>query len=275
MIFVLSIIVRILIFLAVLYLALIAPKIGTRLQQEGFAGNLYAHRGLHDNATDHPENSLKAFQLAVDSGFGIELDVQISKDGVPVVFHDKLLERMTGKPGLIEDYTLAELQTFKLGTSDETIPTFEAVLQTVGGKVPLIVELKTESAHMGVAEKAAGLLDNYHGLYCMESFNPKLVLWFKKNRPQVVRGQLSEAYLKGGELTGPLYWALQNLLFNCITKPDFIAYNHLHESNLSRKLCHSLFCNKAVAWTIKSQEQLEKAKSHFDVYIFDSFVPKG
>ncbi len=276
MLLILKIIIIVCVVLILLYLWFTAPKIGTRNSDDGFKGTLYAHRGLHDNATDHPENSLAAFKLAVDAGFGIELDVQVSKDGIPVVFHDEKLERMTGKPGVIADYTLDELQHFKLGSSDETIPRFSDVLALVNGQVPLIVELKTEAAKLGVAPKAAELLDQYTGLYCMESFNPLLVLWFKKNRPTVVRGQLAEAFMKdeSSAYHTPLYWLLQNLLFNGITKPDFVAYNHLHESVLARRLCHGLFNNKAAAWTIKSQEQLEAAEGHFDVFIFDSFVPE-
>ena len=89
----------------------------------------------------------------------------------------------------------------------------------------------------------------------------------------MVRGQLAEGFLRVGEYKGVLYFLLQNLLFNFLTKPDFIAYNHKHYDMLSRRLCRGLYHNMAAAWTIKSEEQLETARKHFDIFIFDSFVP--
>ena len=107
----------------------------------------------------------------------------------------------------------------------------------------------------------------------MESFNPLAVFWYRRHHKEVVRGQLAEAFLRTGEFKGPLYFILQNLLLNFLTKPDFVAYNHKHANVLSRKICHGLYGNMAAAWTIKSQKELEEAKKHFDVFIFDSFIP--
>ena len=111
-------------------------------------------------------------------------------------------------------------------------------------------------------------------MYCIESFNPLGVFWYRRHRKNIVRGQLADAFLKEGEYTGALYYLLQNLLFNWLGKPDFVAYNCKYPRMLSRRLCRGLYRNTAAAWTIKSQEQLEAAKKHFDVFIFDSFIPK-
>lgn len=89
-----------------------------------------------------------------------------------------------------------------------------------------------------------------------------------------MRGQLSDAFLKEGEYVGVLYFVLQNLLLNFLGKPDFVAYNHHYPQILSRRLCRSLYKNTAAAWTIKSEEELSEAKKHFDIFIFDSFVPE-
>lgn len=260
--------------LLVLYLWAIKPRLGRRKEWEPFKSVLYAHRGLHDNSTNAPENSMPAFRRAVKSGYGIEMDVQLSKDKIPVVFHDFTLERACGKPGKVCDYTYEELQQFPLFKSDARIPKFEEALQAAGGKVPLIVEIKMEWMDLTVCGLADALLKQYKGLYCVESFNPLVLAWYRRYHNDVLRGQLSDGFIKTGEHHGALYFFLQNLLLNWVTRPDFIAYNHKYAENLSRKLCHKLFGAMAAAWTIKSQAELEAVRGMFDVFIFDSFTPK-
>lgn len=235
--------------------------------------HLYAHRGLFDNESDAPENSMKAFQKAVEAGFGIEMDVQLTKDDVAVVFHDGKLERMCGVEGKVSDYTFEELQKFSLAKSDEKIPLFTEVLKTVNGKVPLIIEYKIETTDAKVCEIGNEILKDYKGVYCIESFNPFGVFWYKRYRKDVVRGQLSEDFWKNGSKKSFLYFVMAKLLTNFITRPDFIAYNAKNYKNLSRRICRKLYKNLAVAWTIKSQEQLDEMREYFDLFIFDSFVP--
>ena len=212
---------------------------------------------------------------AADAGFGIELDIQLTKDKIPVVFHDFTLKRVCGGEGKISDYTYEELQQFHLCDSVEKIPKFEDVLKMVDGKVPLIVEFKIERTDLSLCPLADKMLRAYKGMYCMESFNPLGVRWYRKKHPDLVRGQLSDAFLKEGEYVGILYFVLQNLLLNFVTKPDFVAYNHHYPEILSRKLCRCLYHNTAAAWTIKSQKELDEARKHFDIFIFDSFVPEA
>ena len=260
----------------VLYLFMIMPRVANRPSREPFKGVLYAHRGLFDNESDAPENSMAAFRKAVDGGYGIECDVQLTKDGIPVVFHDFTLERVTGAKGKVIDYTYEKLMQFNLMNSQEKIPKFEDFLKMVDGKVPLIVELKIERFDLSVCKKADELLSGYKGVYCIESFNPFGVRWYKKNRPEILRGQLSDDFHKDKpeEFKGLLYFLLTYLFFNFLTKPDFIAYNHKYSGNLSRRLCRNLFKCFSAAWTIKSEEELKKARGDFDIFIFDSFVPQ-
>lgn len=259
--------------LAVLYLLMIMPKLIRNPQRREFEKWLYAHRGLHDNEGDAPENSMAAFRKAVEAGYGIELDIQLSKDGIPVVFHDFTLKRVCGAEGRVCDYTLEELQSFSLYKTTEHIPTLSRVLELVAGKVPLIVEFKIEKTDTSLCPAADKLLREYRGMYCMESFNPLGVLWYRRNHREIMRGQLSEAFLKDGNNRGPLYFLLQNLMFNFICKPDFIAYNHIHAGILARRICRRVFGNLAVAWTVRSREELAAAGKSFDIFIFDSFVP--
>ncbi len=252
-----------------LYLICIMPSLGDQARFAPFAPYYYAHRGYHDNKTDAPENSLKAFALAVEHGYGMELDIQLSKDGQVVVFHDDTLTRVCGVPGAVGDYTYAELSQFSLFESGAKIPLFSEVLALVDGKTPLIVEFKTTTPNVPLCEAGSKMLLEYHGLYCIESFHPAVVRWYWKNLPDVVRGQLAcPAERKGWQ-----YYAMEYLLSNILTSPQFIAYDHAAKNNLSRRLCRSLFKNCAVAWTIKSQAEFDACKDDFDLYIFEGFAP--
>lgn len=257
-----------------LYLLAIMPRMSHKPDRKPFQGVLYAHRGLHDNETQAPENSMEAFRRAVEAGYGIELDVQVTKDKVPVIFHDFTLRRVCGEEGKVCEYTYEELQKFTLCKSEEKIPKFEDFLKMVDGRVPLIVELKIEWTDVTVCTVVDALLREYRGTYCIESFNPLGLLWYRKYHNSVMRGQLSDAFMHENGLKGFLYFALEHMLLNFATKPDFIAYNHKYYRTPSRQICRKLYRNLSVAWTIRSQKELEARKKDFDLFIFDSFIPE-
>lgn len=263
-----------LIVLIFLYLGMIKPAGAKRPDKTPFLGILYAHRGLHDNRTEAPENSLAAFRKAVEAGFGMELDIQLSKDKIPVVFHDFDLKRICGVEGKIKDYTLQELQEFRLCQSKERIPTLEEVLELVNGRVPLIVEFKGADTDISLCPIADKLLREYKGLYCMESFNPLMVAWYKKHHKDIFRGQLSEKFFTHGKKC-VLHFVLQNMMLNFLAKPDFISYKCSDYNALSRRLCCGLFKATAVTWTIKSAEELNEMKKYFEIFIFEGFMPKN
>lgn len=260
--------------LALLYLFAIMPRMTGRPDASFLMQHHYAHRGLHDNASSAPENSMEAFRRAVDDGYGIELDVQLTRDRVPVVFHDETLDRVCGVCGKVRDYTFEELQAFPLLSSDARIPRFCDVLNLVGGRVPLIIEIKIHEKAAEVCSRADEILRNYNGPYCIESFDPRAVAWYKKNRPQVVRGQLSSNFNKPGKREPFTQMLVHYLLLNVLGHPDFIAYNHRHKRNISRLLCRHLFGALSVAWTIRSQSELDAAQKDFDLFIFEQFLPR-
>ena len=226
----------------------------------------FAHRGLHGAAV--PENSLSAFRAAVEAGVGIELDVQLSSDGVPMVFHDETLLRMTGKEGKVSDYTCAALTQIPLKGSEETIPTFAQVLETVGGKVPLLVEVKYHNRIGETCERTAGLLDTYEGAFLMESFHPLAVRWFAKHRPAVVRGQLSSAACK--EKFTLSNFIVDSMVLNFLGRPDFIAYAVKDKRHFPFLLA-KLWRPYTVAWTVKTTDELLAAKD-FDQVIFEDIT---
>ncbi len=155
-------------------------------------GMIFFHRGLHGKGV--PENSIPSFENAIDAGIGIELDVRLSGDGVPVVFHDKTLRRMCGDKRKVSELTVNELKSLKLKDSDETIPTLEEVLELVGGRVPLMIETKP-SKHRLFERKTERsmlpLLKGYKGTYYLQSFDRKSMKYMKKRLPDVLCGILS------------------------------------------------------------------------------------
>ncbi|MCI8627494.1 MAG: glycerophosphodiester phosphodiesterase [Lachnospiraceae bacterium] len=260
--------------IAVLYLLAIMPHMRNRPNLTPFKGRYYAHRGLHNNKTEAPENTLAAFRKAVEAGYGIEMDIQLTKDKVPVVIHDYTLKRVCKKDVRVDSLTLKELRQYTVCKSKEKIPTLAEVLKLVDGRVPLIVEFKVEATDLSLCEVAPPMLDQYKGVWCMESFNPLCVRWYKKNRPGVMRGQLSDHFVKSGEKGNRiLFWLLKGLFFNFLTKPDFIAYNHHYPNTWSLVIDKVVYRIPTFAWTIRSQEELEAARKRFDFMIFDRFIP--
>ena len=214
----------------------------------------YAHRGLHGPGA--PENSMVAFRAALDGGFGVELDVHLLKDGNLAVMHDSLLNRTTGQAGRMEDLTTEDLKHYFLEGTAETIPEFGEVLDLFGGKAPLIIELKSaDGNHAALTEAACKLLEGYPGPFCMESFDPKCVAWLRKNRPDIIRGQLAENFFRSrNDLPDHLKFLATNLLFNFLTVPDFIAYKFADRNTTpSTVLCRKLWGAQGVSWTLRTR----------------------
>lgn len=237
-----------------------------------------AHRGYFDNGGDAPENSLAAFQRAIDHGYAIELDTQITADGTVVVLHDKSLLRTSGVDANVDDVTDGELAKMRLFDTDERIPSFAEVLQLIDGQVPLLVEIKGEAGDdvASISAKTAELLDGYDGAYAVQSFNPFALKWFKDNRPDVPRGILSKDFIAEGEGQSPVNrLALTGMLTNVLARPNFISYQLSNSDQLTFSATHALSDLPCFAWTLKSQEELDAARDQgFDAFIFDSFEAK-
>lgn len=262
----------ILIVLAVLYVLSTRGRKG-HPGLEALRGHSYAHRGLHNSA--RPENSMAAFRAAVTAGYGMELDVHLLADGELAVIHDSLLQRTTGAEGRVEDLTAEQLSEYYLEGTLETIPTFRQVLELVDGKVPLIVELKAvDGNHAALCEAACKLLENYPGVYCIESFDPRCVLWLKNNRPQLIRGQLTENFVKGnGKLPWFLKFILTHQMGNFLTMPDFVAYRFEDRNTVSNLLVRKLWGIQGVSWTLRSQVNYDTALREDWIPIFEDFTP--
>lgn len=262
------------VFCVLSYIYSIAPRTGRRRECEEFTRWMYAHRGLWSEEKGIPENSLPAFARAVKSGYAIELDVQLTKDNRLVVFHDDTLNRMCGREGRICSYTLAELKQLHLKDTEFEIPEFREVLQIVAGKVPLLIEIKLPTHNTKTCMILNRELKTYRGRYCIESFNSLALRWYKRHRPGIVRGQLSDRFKKSDGVNVVLRFLAARLMLNWVGRPDFIAYNYRHANKLGLRLQKKLFRAPLFAWTIQNQPDYKQCSHKFDTVIFDGFLPE-
>lgn len=256
--------------------ALLMPRRG-QPGWEKLEGFRYAHRGLHDADAGIPENSMAAFRLARERGYGAELDVHLMADGNLAVVHDSDLSRVCGKRALIEDLTAPELAFYPLMGTEQTIPLFRDVLALFENGTPLIIELKAERGNArALTDAVMSALEGWHGTYCIESFHPGVLLHLKEKYPEVLRGQLSQNFLRDSEVGGlslPTRFILTNLLTTGLTKPDFIAYKWQDRNNPALRLMRSLYGVREAAWTVQDPKTMEQLEAEGAAPIFERFQP--
>lgn len=228
----------------------------------------YAHRGLYGKGV--PENSLAAFRLAVKQGLGIELDVRITKDHHPVVFHDKSALRMCGKDMAIESMTLSQVRALRLLGTDEGIPMLSDVLGCVSDRVPVMIELKTPGeADMRTPYilRVADALKVCGENVCIVSFDPRMLHLMKKHAPHIPRGQLVTC---GMSMLSALLLAP---LLHLYARPHFLSCQ-VGTGRLFLKIArlfHSVLCG----WTVRSMTEWQAVKHIFDLMVFEAFVPQA
>ncbi len=262
----------ILISLLLLYAFLILPRVSAGADVEPLETD-YAHRGLWSGKI--PENSLSAFAAAVQAGFGIELDLRLSRDGQIMVFHDDDLRRMCGVNRKISDLTCAQLKTLRLKNSAETIPTLGEVLHLIRGRVPLMIELKGELPDPLLCRRLVRMLDTYRGAFCIVSFSPLILRWFKHYRPSYARGQLvtksKKSNRKGSRFVGFL---LSHLLLNFLSRPDFLSVNVALRRRISVRLLTGPLRARCFLWTVRTENEYKDCKARGYFPIFESVPPK-
>lgn len=228
-----------------------------------------AHRGLHD--AERPENSLAAFEAAARSGYPIELDVHRTRDDGVVVFHDETLARMTGAAGRVEHHGLAELAALRLAGGDERIPTLAQALETVAGRVPVVIEVKNDGEVGPLEQLVLRDIRAYGGEVAVQSFNPFSVAWFRDAAPELTRGLLASDF---EDTTLPRYqkFLLRRLLLAPLCAPHYIGYDlnalPYWPADIARRLGLAL-----VAWTIRTPLELQRAGTVADNVIFEGVRP--
>lgn len=243
-----------------------------------FLARPIAHRGYHDKTVGRIENSPSAFAAAMAAGYGIELDLQLSRDGVAMVFHDDLLNRLTAESGPVNDRDAADLGTIALKGSSDTIPTLAQVLAQVHGAVPLLIELKDQHGEMGdtdgrLEQATADALQGYEGPVALMSFNPHMVRRVGALCPDLPRGLISSAWRRIDEPHVPV-----DTRARLAGIPDFDAVGASFLShdvtNLSAPRVEQLKAQgrTILCWTVRSAEQEREARKVADNITFEGYV---
>lgn len=225
------------------------------------AGAVFAHRGMHGPRL--PENSLEAARAAIDRGFGIECDVQRSSDGQAMVFHDFDLERLTNATGRVIDRSAAQLGEIQLSGGAETIPTLRQLLDLIGGRVPLLIEIKSTSnrpvAPLCLAVRR--VLEGYVGPHAAMSFDPRVGHWFAVHSPRTVRGLVVS---EGNDRS--LLARLKRHLSLWHARPDFLAYDvrDLPSRFAAAQRRRGI---PLATWTVRTPELRQRAAQHADAPI--------
>lgn len=237
-----------------------------------------AHRAYHDINMGRPENSRAAIQAAMDAGYGIEIDLQMSADGHAMVFHDYALSRLTGCPGAVRQRTAAELGSIPLLGCDEAIPTLQEVLDLVAGRVPLLIEIKDQDGAMGpdvgpLEQATADALQDYAGPVAVMSFNPHSVAAMAEFAPDIPRGITTSAFVQTDwPLNAETCERLRDIPDYERTGACFIS----HETADLRRPRVIELRNSGVpvlTWTVTSQEQANKIADLCDNITFEQFAP--
>jgi glycerophosphoryl diester phosphodiesterase len=234
-----------------------------------------AHRGLHGNGL--VENTLGAAAAAAAANYGIEVDLQLSADGEVMVFHDTTLDRVTKSSGPLAAKSSADLKEVAFRDCAEHIPTLQELLDTVAGRTPLILELKSEGdGDTRLPARVAEILVGYAGPVAAMSFDPKMVIALRKFAPGLPRGIVAERYYNHPDwkgLSAAEKFRLGNLLHMPKTSPHFIAYYIRDLPAFAPLLARYLLGMKLLTWTVRSESDRKRAGRWANQMIFEGFRP--
>jgi glycerophosphoryl diester phosphodiesterase len=238
----------------------------------------FAHRTLHNVQQGRPENSVVGAKAGMAAGYGLEIDLQMSSDDVPVVFHDDFLQRLTPRMGLVKEHTVAELSDIRLSHGNECIPTFEEILKLVNGVVPLLVEIKDQDGAMGpntgeIERATCSLLENYKGDVALMSFNPHSVAKCKQFAPNIPRGLVTDQF---GEISWPMVSEERRQELRKIPDYDrveasFISHNFKFLNTPRVKELRAAGAG-LLCWTIMSASQDAEARKLVDNVTFEGYL---
>jgi glycerophosphoryl diester phosphodiesterase len=235
-----------------------------------------AHRGLHDAAAGVIENTASAFRAAVDAGYGIEYDVQMSRDGEAMVHHDETLWRLMGRPERVVELNAAELQQIPYRASADRMLTLADLCALVAGRVPLAVEIKSHfDRDMRLTQRVIETLAKYKGPAAAMSFDPAIVRYIRKHAPVLPRGIVAERHYdhEGWKLLSrSRKLAMAFLLHAPLSRPQFVAYRVGDLPSPAASVAHTIGL-PLLAWTVRSAEDRRTAAENADQMIFEGFRP--
>lgn len=236
-----------------------------------------AHRGLHDRTTGRIENSPSAIEAAISAGYGIEIDVQLTADNIPIVFHDADLDRLTAETGSVRARPLSQLQKIPLTGTTEVAPSLTEVLSQVDGRAPLLVELKDQSGGLGpesdaLAAAVVAATEGYRGPLALMSFNPHIVQHLSKLAPGTPRGLTTEDFTGTPGLTPEQIRHLNEIDTFDAVGATFVSHDHhsLDAPALARLRARGV---PILTWTIRSAAEARAAAALADNITFEGFRP--
>lgn len=226
-----------------------------------------AHRGLHDDLI--PENSIPAFEAAITAGCSIEIDVQLTKDGVPIVFHDDIADRVTGVKRRLTRLMLSEVKELRLNNTEYAIPTFKEFLDFVAGRTPILIEIKKNRGSKGIEQIILDMLKEYDGDFAIQSFHPIAVRNIHKIDPTIYCGLLSSKF-SDFKMMRIKKAAVKNARLFFMAKPDFISFEIKSFPNRRIARFREEFGMPILGWTVKTIEDIEHAREFCDGIIFEN-----
>jgi glycerophosphoryl diester phosphodiesterase len=254
----------------------------SRLDLSWLTARPIAHRGLHDAAKGVIENSVSAARAAIAAGFGVECDVQLTADGELVVFHDDTLERLTDGAGAVAAHRTDELKRLRLRGSSDAIPAFSEFLAAIGGRTPLVVEIKSAfNGDTTAAQRAAQALTHYDGPVAIESFDPDQIAFLRARaaalgiarRPLGIVGEAHYHEEDWPQLSAAQRADLTHFLHYKRTLPDFLSWNVRDLPHAIPLLLRDALSIPITAWTVRSPEMAARAREWTDQIVFEGFAP--
>jgi glycerophosphoryl diester phosphodiesterase len=244
------------------------------------AGRPVAHRGLHDVAAGRIENTLSAVAAAIEKNFAIEVDIQLTRDGEAVVHHDEVLGRVTEGSGALLDMSVAELKAVPFKATDDRIPTLTELFALVAGRVPLIVEIKTQPGKPDVdARLTARFISEarrYAGPLAAMSFSPEIVAQLRREAPELIRGIVADDTRSDkhyGHLSAWQRFQRRTLLHGLWTQPHFASYCVDHLPAVGPWVLKNVFSRPLITWTVRRPDQVAATQRYADQMTFEGFVP--
>lgn len=238
-----------------------------------------AHRGLHDADKGIVENTASAFAAAIEHGFAIECDIQLSADGEAVIFHDATLERLTSGSGRVADLSVAALKAIPFTAGSDRIQTLPEMLEQVAGRVTLVIEIKSSwNGDMRLADRAIEILSRYQGPFAVKSFDPSIVRRLRERAPGITRGIVAdrtEDLSHWGFLPASRRRSLRHLLHFPQTRPDFVSYHVKALPAAAPLLAKWVLGRPLMSWTVRTPKDLATARRWADQIVFEGFVPQS
>jgi glycerophosphoryl diester phosphodiesterase len=237
----------------------------------------FAHRGLHDAVAGTVENTARAVSAAIEAGYAIEIDLQRAADGEVMVFHDAVLDRLTDGHGRLDALSAANLKRLKLKNTNDRILTLGEVCELVGGRTPMLLELKSEfRGDLRLVDRVVEVLTGYAGPVAVMSFDPGMVTAVRILAPGLPRGIVAERYYAHehwNDVSPAAKRQLAFLLHIPKTRPHFIAYAIRDLPAIAPQIVHAVFGPPILAWTVRTEDERRRAERWASQIIFEGFRP--